>query len=72
MTDRIDAITVYLAKDVRDDDITSLTTAILQFRNVLSVDVHIADFSSSHVAKLREQHRFYDLIYKALLEGMDG
>ncbi|KKL47628.1 hypothetical protein LCGC14_2333650 [marine sediment metagenome] len=43
MTDRINALTVVLDHDYRDDDIESMILAIMQFRGVLAVKANVAE-----------------------------
>lgn len=52
MTDRAHSMTVVLDRDMRDDDVESLRTAIRQFRNVIDVSLNVADVSD-HVAQMR-------------------
>lgn len=47
MTDRINALTVFLERDIREDDAQPLMEAIRQLRGVLSVQPHIADHSDA-------------------------
>ena len=66
MTDRINAITVVLAQDIRDDDIQPTLSAMRQLRGVLSVTPNVSDFDA-HIAEeralsvLREKMR--DIIF---------
>ena len=46
MTDRINALTVVFEKEIRDDDVQQTIDAILQIKNVLSVDMNVADAGS--------------------------
>ena len=63
MTDRINALTVVLNKDIRDDDVKSLTSAIKQLRGVLSVSMNVADITS-HIAMQRARQSLLDELWK--------
>lgn len=52
MTDRIQAFTVVLEHDWRDEDAEGIRQAILRIKGVMSVSAHITDISD-HVARLR-------------------
>lgn len=52
MTDRYNALTVVLEKDMREDDAQALLSAIRQLRGVLSVDGNVSDMNS-HIAYAR-------------------
>lgn len=43
MTDRFNALTVVLEKDIREDDAQALLSAIGQLRGVLTVSGNVAD-----------------------------
>jgi hypothetical protein len=43
VTDRIHSLTVVLAKDVRDDDVQGLISAIMHLKNVAKVKTHVSD-----------------------------
>lgn len=68
MTDRYNAFTVVLDRDIRDDDAESIITAIRMVRGVLSVDPVVAD-TASWVAENRVRRDIETRIYKALREG---
>lgn len=55
MTDRINALTVALERDIRDDDIRPLVEAIKQLRGVLRVEAHVVDTIESWVQRSRVQ-----------------
>jgi inosine-uridine nucleoside N-ribohydrolase len=55
MTNRINAITVVLDTDMREDDAEALLAAIRQLRGVLSASGNIAD-PHTHVAQERMRH----------------
>jgi len=54
MTDRIHALTVALAIDVRDDDVQPLLNAILQLRGVVGVTPLVVE-ATDYVARQRVQ-----------------
>lgn len=68
MTDRINALTIVLEDDYRDDDMQALMAAIKQFRGILSVVPHVRDISDL-VARERAAHDIKRRIYEAL-EGL--
>lgn len=45
MTDRFNALTVVLERDIREDDAEPLIAAIRQLRGVLSVEPHVSNLS---------------------------
>jgi hypothetical protein len=55
MTDRFNALTVVLERDIRKDDADALIGAIRQLRGVLSVEGNVADIAA-HVAEERARH----------------
>ena len=65
MTDRINALTVVLEVDTRDDDCEALIQAIRQMRNVLSVEAHVSD-STDHVAQARVRHELGEKLWKVI------
>lgn len=52
MTDRYNALTVVLEKDMREDDAQDLLSAIRQLRGVLRVEGNVSDINS-HIAYAR-------------------
>lgn len=50
MTDRFNALTVVLDKEIREDDAQAIISAISQLRGVASVQGNVADMNS-HIAK---------------------
>lgn len=52
MTDRIQAFTVVLEKDYRDDDVEGIRNALLRIKGVLSVEPHVTQVGD-YVARLR-------------------
>lgn len=70
MTDRIHALTVVLERDIRDDDLEGLVSAIKHLRGVGSVEQHVADLID-HSARNRVRHelqadawRVLDLVFQ--------
>lgn len=68
MTDRLNALTVVLDGDIREDDAQALMSAIRQLRGVLSVSGHVSNLDS-HIAKERARHelgqKLLDVLYPA-------
>lgn len=54
MTDRINALTVVLDKDMRDDDVESLCNVILHLRHVIAVQKNVSN-PESYMAEVRAQ-----------------
>jgi hypothetical protein len=72
MTDRINALTVVLEKDTREDCVGNVLSAIKQLRGVLSVTPNVADVVS-HVAEERAidlwRGRIVDLLWAKKAES---
>jgi hypothetical protein len=66
MTDRINALTVVLKDDIREDDVEPLMNAIRLLQGVVSVNLHVADIGS-HIAKERAKAYYRDKIVDILL-----
>lgn len=66
MTDRIAAFTVVLDRDIREDDVEPLLTAIRLLRGVLTVEPHVAslDMQIAHARAKAE-------LRSAMLKGLD-
>jgi len=62
MSDRINAITVTLAKDIREDDAEPLLNAIRMLKGVMTVTPHVAD----HAAMMAEERARRELGDKIL------
>ena len=66
MTDRINSLTIVLEKDVRDDDVEALISAVMQLRNVLSVEKNVTNVSDV-VARQRARQelgkKLLDVLY---------
>lgn len=67
MTQRINALTVVLEKDIREDDIELITNAIRMIKYVLSVDTNVSDINS-HIAYQRARYDIQDKLVEALKE----
>ncbi len=65
MTDRIQAFTVTLDKDIREDDVEVVITAIYMIRHVLSVEPHVAGLDA-HVARQRVRRELHELLFAVL------
>ncbi len=65
MTDRLNALTVVLDKDIRVDDAEALIAAISQFRGVLSVQGNVSDINS-HIATERAMYAVREKVFEAL------
>ncbi len=65
MTDRIDALTVVLERDTRDDDVEALVNAIKQMRNVADVALNVADVTS-YSARARVQSELGPAFFQVL------
>ena len=67
MTDRFNALTVVLEKDIRDDDAQAIMNAITMLRGVLSVSGNVADLNS-HIASERAKgelgQKLIDMVFK--------
>lgn len=67
MTDRINAITVVLENDIRDDDAETILTAIRMVRGVLSATPNVSELSD-HIAQERVRRELGDKILEVLHE----
>lgn len=63
MTDRLNALTIVLENNIREDDAQALISAISMLRGVLSVDVNVADINA-HVAEKRVRREVLDSLIK--------
>lgn len=61
MTDRINALTVILDRDIRDDDVQELIGAISMLRNVADVTAHIANIEDA-IARSRVRRELRERI----------
>ena len=71
MTNRYNALTVVLEKDIRDDDAEALLSAIRQLRGVLSVSGNVADMDS-HLAQERARHDLGEKLWCVLYPKHKG
>ena len=71
MTDRINAFTVILDTDMRDDDAEVVLNAISMVKGVLRVEPHIADINA-HVAAARIGNKVNERLYALAREMRDG
>ena len=65
MSDRINALTVILEKDIRDDDCEQLKAAISQLRGVLEVKARVANHQDV-IAYTRARHVLEKRLWDAL------
>lgn len=65
MTDRINALTVVLDHDYRDDDVTALIAAIQQFKGVLIVTTNVSTLDS-HIAETRVRRELEEKLWNVL------
>jgi hypothetical protein len=65
MTDRYNALTVVLERDIRDDDAQHLMDAIRCLRGVLSVAGEVSDITA-HMAQERAVSEIESKVWKAL------
>ena len=65
MTDRYNALTVVLDRDMREDDAEHLINAIRMLRGVLSVNPNVSDLQD-HVAIMRVKRELTQKLYDAL------
>ena len=72
MTDRLNALTVVLDRDIRADDAEALIAAIRQLRRVLDVVPQVAD-PAAFVAEQRVRHelgqKLLDVLYPERRRG---
>ena len=71
MTDRYNALTVVLEKDIRSDDAEAILNAIRQLRGVLSVNGNVADMNS-HIAEERARRELGEKLWLVLYPKHDG
>lgn len=67
MTQRINALTVVLSQDIREDDIDCLINAIQMIKYVQSVDLNVSDINS-HIAYSRARYDLQSKLIDALNE----
>lgn len=66
MTDRYNALTVILDRDIRDDDAAHLLNAIKMLRGVLRVEPHIANNLDAAVAEMRVRNELVEKLIEVL------
>lgn len=65
MTDRLNALTVVLETDIRDDDAETLIAAIRQLRGVLSVTGNVVEIGD-HIAQERARRDLGEKLWQVL------
>lgn len=65
MTDRIHSLTVVLEKDIREDSCGQFISAIMMFRNVLSVCPNVSD-AGSYMAEARAKADIARKLFKVV------
>lgn len=68
MTDRYNALTVVLERDIRDDDAAPIILAIQQVKGVLEVTGHVADMDS-HLAEVRARRALQNKLLGVLFKS---
>lgn len=71
MTDRINALTVVLDRDIREDDVEWIVNAIRMVKGVLSVEPRVANMTD-HIAKVRAEQEMKTRILAALTPSGNG
>jgi hypothetical protein len=67
MTDRINALIVVLADDIREDDVQPLLDAIALLRGVVRVEMHVADLDA-YIAKEQAKAFYRSKIFDVLTD----
>ena len=65
MSDRINAITVVLKDDVREDDAQGILNALTYLKGVISVTPNVSNIED-HIAHSRAKHELITKIYEVL------
>ena len=65
MSRTLNALTVVLEHDMREENAEPLINAIRMLRGVVSVDTHVADMES-HLAKTQAKHELRMKIFEVL------
>lgn len=68
MTERISAYTVFLTKDVREDDAEAIAAALRMVKGVMRVTSHVADPSAAVIA-MRVARQIEERVMFAIREG---
>lgn len=69
MSDRINAFTIVLDKDIKNEDVQDLLTALKMLKGVISVTPNVADISD-HIAQMRERARINHELIKIIDHGI--
>lgn len=67
MSDRFNALTVVLDKDIRSEDAEPLMAAIRQLKGVLSVQGNVSSFETA-VAEARVRRQLADALFDVIYE----
>lgn len=67
MTDRVNAIVLVLAQDVRDDDVRPLLEAVKQLRGVIDARLNISDVPTL-IAEARAHQQWREKLAKLINE----
>lgn len=62
MTDRIQALTVTLSRDIREDDCEAIVNSIMMIKGVATVTPVVSNVSA-HVARMREYQRWSEALH---------
>lgn len=65
MTERLNALTVVLSQDIREDDAQAIIDAIKMIRGVASVEGNVVDINS-HIAYTRARNDLTQKLFDAL------
>jgi hypothetical protein len=65
MTNRLNALTVVLERDIREDDAEGILEAISRLRGVLRVSGNVSDLAA-HIAQERAIHELSEKIWAVL------
>lgn len=66
MTNRVNALTVVLEHDAREEDVAALIAAIRLFQNVLTVEInvsHVADLIAEKRARRALEDRLWEVLH---------
>lgn len=66
MTDRISSFLVVLEKDMREDDVERIVTALRQVRGVVGVQPNVANAFNQGIAEMRVKWEIRNKLWKAL------
>jgi hypothetical protein len=71
MTDRIRHLTITLDRDIRDDDVAAIISAIEHVRGVASVEGHVVD-ASDHLARSVVRSEIRGKLHEAIESVFDS